>query len=99
MLRKQTRLVSEFGAVCELIVNVGKTKVMRCSRYVNVVQMDVRLNGEPLGEVDCLKYLRSQVAADVGCEMDVVHRMNDWYKARRAPKNVLSNRVFGINAK
>ena len=30
------RLVSEFGRVCErrkLRVNVGKSKVMRCSRY------------------------------------------------------------------
>ena len=26
--------------------NVGKSKVMRCSRDANVEQMDVRLNGE-----------------------------------------------------
>ena len=35
---KLCRLVSEFGRVCErrkLRVNVGKTKVMRCSRYGN----------------------------------------------------------------
>ena len=33
---KLCRLVSEFGRVCErrkLRVNVGKSKVMRCSRY------------------------------------------------------------------
>ena len=32
------RLVSEFGRVCErrkLRVNIGKSKVMRCSRYGN----------------------------------------------------------------
>ena len=32
------RLVTEFGRVCErrnLRANVGKSKVMRCSRYVN----------------------------------------------------------------
>ena len=34
------------------------------------------LNGEPLEEVDCFKYLGSQVAVDGGCERDVVHRMN-----------------------
>ena len=35
---KLCRLVSEFGTVCErrkLRVNVGKSKVMRCSRYSN----------------------------------------------------------------
>ena len=35
---KLCRLVSEFGRVCErrkLRVNVGKRKVMRCSRYGN----------------------------------------------------------------
>ena len=30
---------------------------MRCSRYVNVGRMHVRLNGEPLEEVDCFNYL------------------------------------------
>ena len=36
--KKLGRLVSEFGRVCErrkLRVNVGKSKVMRCSRYGN----------------------------------------------------------------
>ena len=41
----------------------------------------VRLNGEPLEEVDCFKYLGSQMAVDGGCEKDVVHRMNEEYKA------------------
>ena len=76
---KLCRLVSEFDRVCErrkLRVNVGKSKVMRCSRYGNVGRMYVILNGEPLEEVDCFKYLWSQVAADGGCERDAVHRMN-----------------------
>ena len=29
--------------------------------------MHVILNGEPLEEVDCFKYLESQMAADGGC--------------------------------
>ena len=44
-------LVSEFGRVCErrkLRVNVGKSKVMRCSRYGNGDRMHVMLNGELL---------------------------------------------------
>ena len=57
------------------------------------------LNGEPLEEVICFKYLGSQVAADGGCERDVVHRMNEGYRERGALKSVLSNRGFGIKAK
>ena len=41
--------------------------------------MHVILNGEPLEEVDCFKYLGWQVAADGGCE-DVVNRMNEGYR-------------------
>ena len=86
---KLCRLVSEFGRVCErrkLRVNVGKSKVMRCSRYGNGDQIHVILNGEPLELVDCFKYLGSQVAADGGCERDVVHRMNEEYRAWGALK-------------
>ena len=45
----------------------SKSKVMRCSRYGNGDRMHVILNGEPLEEVDCFKYLGLQVAADGGC--------------------------------
>ena len=61
-------------------------------------QMHVILNGEPLEEVDCFKYLGSQVAADGGCESNVVHRMNEGYRAWEALKSVLSNRGLGIKA-
>ena len=37
--------------------------------------MHMILNGEPLEDVDCFKYMGSQVAADGGCEKDVVHRI------------------------
>ena len=57
------------------------------------------LNGEPLEEVDCFTHLGSQVAADGGCEWDVVHRMNEGYRAWEALKSVLSNRELGIKAK
>ena len=57
---KFCRLVRKFGRVCEtrkLRVNVGKSKVVRCSRYGNGARMHVMLNGEPLEEVAYLKYL------------------------------------------
>ena len=72
------------NVVCErrkFRANVGKSKVMRCSRYRNGDRMHVILNGEPLEEVDCFKYLGSQVAAYGGCERDVVHRLNEGYRA------------------
>ena len=59
-------------------MNVGKSKVMRCSRYGNGGRMHVILNGEPLEEVDYFKKHWSQIAADGGCEKDSVHGMNDW---------------------
>ena len=77
---KLCRLVSEFGSACErrkLRVNVGKSKVMRCSRYGNGGRMYIRLNGEPLEEVHCFKYLGSQVAADGGFEREVIHTPNE----------------------
>ena len=39
------------------------------------------------------------MAADGGCERDVVHRMNEGYKAWGSLKSVLINRGSGINAK
>ena len=82
--KKLYRLVSEFHRVCKrrkLKLNVGKRKVTRCSRYGNGDQMHVILNGEPMEEVDYFKYLELQVAADGGCERDVVHSMNKGYRA------------------
>ena len=38
------------------------------------------------------------MAADGGCERDVVHRMNEGYRACGTLKSVLSNRRLGIKA-
>ena len=65
--QKLYRLVSEFGRVSKrrmLRVNVGKSKVIRCSRYGNGGRIHVILNGDPLEEVYCFKYLGSQETAD-----------------------------------
>ena len=100
--KKLCKLVIEFGRVCErrkLRVNVGKSKVMRCSTYGNGCRMHVILPCEPLEEVDCLQYLGSQVAADGGCERDVVHRMNEVYRAWGALKSMLRNCGLWIEAK
>ena len=44
--------------------------------------------------MDCIKYLGSQVAAGGGCEMDVLHKMNEGYRAWGALKSVL-NKMIG----
>ena len=61
-------------------VNVGKSKVMRCSMYGNGGPMHGDTKLRTVLESDCFKYLGSQVAADVGCEIDVVFRMNEGIK-------------------
>ena len=71
---------------------------MRCSRYGNGDRMHGILNSEPYEEVDCFKYLGSQVAADGGCETDVAHRKNEGYGAWGSLKCVLSNRGLEIIA-
>ena len=60
--------------------------------------MHAILNGGPLQEVDCFKYLGSQVVTDERSERDAVHRMNEGYRACGALKSVLSNRGLEIRA-
>ena len=49
--------------------------------------------------MDCFKYLGSQVAADGGCQMDVIHRLTQGHRAWGTLKSVLSNRELWIKAK
>ena len=47
---------------------MGNSTVIWCSRYANGGWMYVILNGKLVEEVDCFKYLGSQMAVDGGCE-------------------------------
>ena len=67
--------------------------------YENGSQMHVRLNKEPLEEVDYFKYLGRKWQRMEVCERDVVNGMNERYRARGALKSVLNNRQLRINAK
>ena len=62
-------------------------------------RMSVRLNGDQLEEVECFKYLDSQVAVDGRCKIDVVHRMNEGLKACGEMESVLFHRGLGIKTK
>ena len=100
--RKLCQLVTEFGRVCErrkLRVNVGKSKVMRCTRSEDGARLNVILNGEALVGVDQFKYLGSVIAANGGVEVDVCHRLNEGCKVLGALKGVMKNRRLGINVK
>ena len=88
--------MTEFGRVCEkrkFRVNVGKSKVMRCTRSEDGARLSVMLNGEALEEVDQFKYLGSVIAADVN------HRVNEGCKVLGALKEVMKNRGLGMNRK
>ena len=100
--RKLCQLVTEFGRVCErrkLRVNVGKSKVMRCTRNEDGARLNAMLNGEALGEVNQFKYLGSVIAANGGVEADVRHRVNEGCKVLGALKGVMKNRGLGMNFK
>ena len=100
--RKLCQLVTEFGKVCErrkLRVNVGKSKVMRCTSNEDGARLNVMLNEEALEEVDQFKYLGSVIAANGGVEADVHHRVNGGCKVLGALKGVMKNRGLGINVK
>ena len=57
--RKLCQLATKFGRVCErrkLRVNVGKCKVMRCTRNKDGAKLNGMLNGEALEEAGHFKY-------------------------------------------
>ena len=100
--RMLCQLVAEIGRVCErrkLRVNVGKSKVMRCTKNEDGARLNVMLNGVVLEEVDQFKYLGSVIAANGGVEADVHHRVNEGCKVLGALKGVMKNRGLGMNVK
>ena len=100
--RKLYLFVTEFWGVCErrkLQVNVGKSKVMRCTRNEGGARLNVMLNGEALAEVDQFKYLGSVIAANGGSRCTVRHRVNEGCKVLGALKGVMKNRGLGMNVK
>ncbi len=73
------QLVEEFGRVCKrrkVKVNESKSKMMKCTRFVDGRRMNVALNGKVLEEVECFNYLGSHVV-DGGIEGEVKFRMNE----------------------
>ena len=67
--------------------------------YLLAGRMYVILNGEPLEDVDCFKYLWNKWQLMEDWKMDVVHRMNEGYRTWGTLKSVVSNRGLGIKTK
>ena len=80
-------------------MNVGKSKVMRCTRNEDGARMNVILNGDAFEEVDQFIYLGSVIAANGGVEADVRQRVNEGCKVLGALKGVMKNRRLGMNVK
>ena len=80
-------------------MNVGKSKVIRCTRNEDGARLNGMLNGEVLKEVDQFKYLGSVIAVNGGVEADVRHRVNEGCKVLGALKVVMKNRGQGMNVK
>ena len=87
------RLVWEFGRVCErrtLRVNVGKCKVMRCSRDVDASKVSVLQNLLFLDHVQYFKYLDSHVERTGLVKTEVKSRMKENCKVLGKLKSVTS---------
>ena len=96
------RLVVEFGRVCErrkLKVNVGKSKVLKCSKGGERGGMNVCLNGVRLEEVSEFKYLGSHVTADGSMEKEVGYRVSEGSKVMGAVRGVMRGRSLSMDAK
>ena len=96
------RLVNEFGVVCErrkLRVNIGKSKVMVCNRRGGRAELNVRLNGELLEEVETFKYLGSVIGKGTGVSKDVRQRVSDGAAAYGAMKSVWRVKEVGMRVK
>ena len=96
------KLVTEFEKVCErrkLKINVGKSKVMRCTRGESDSRLEVSIKGERLEEVDSFRYLGANVAGKGGVGVEVECRLREASKCLGGLKSVMRNRHLGMVAK
>ena len=61
-------------------MNVNKSKVMVCNRRAQLENLDVRVEGERLEEVDDFKYLGGVKTGDASIGMHVCPRVNGGMK-------------------
>ena len=99
---KLVRLIREFERVCnrrKLKINVGKSKVMRCSALGGNEPLNISLNGELLEEVNEFKYLGSMVASGGGMDAEVRERLSAGGKVMGGLASMWKCRGMSIEAK
>ena len=86
--------------LCSVCVSHTLQSALESGQEARIVQIDFSAAFDRVNHQGILyTYLGSQVAADGGCGRDVVHRLNEGYRAWASLKSVLSNRGLGIKAK
>ena len=99
---KLMRLVSEFESVCrrrKLKVNVDKSKVMKIGRNDGIGELNVRMNGSRMGEVQTYRYLGVDIARDGKVSEELNHRIVEARKTWGALKDVWKKRNISVDAK
>jgi hypothetical protein len=100
--QKLQRLVDEFGVVCKkrkLVVNVGKSKVMKVTREIGNERLNIKLNNDNLEEVSVFRYLGVDLAANGRMEEESKHRINEGMKVIGALKKVWKGRQLNMRVK
>ena len=95
-MQEKTADLAEVSAQVGLKVNRGKTKVLRA----NTKKQDpIRLNDDPLEEVEKFTYLGSTVDRQGGTDADVKARIGKARIAFRQLKNIWTSRLVGRRTK
>ena len=80
-------------------MNIAKSKVMRSARDGIVGEMNIRMDGLVLEEVEVFKYLGSLVTAVGGVEADVQQRVLEGSKMLGAVRSILKGRTMSWGIK
>jgi len=100
--QKLQKLVKEFGSVCKrrkLAVNVGKSKVMRIGKNLDVNEVNISLNDSRMEAVECYRYLGVDISNDGRMNEEVRHRIGEARKASGALQKLWKNRRMSNEAK
>ena len=94
------RMVNVFGEVCwrrKLKVNVAKSKVMVVSKNGGQV-VDVQLNGERMEQVECFRYLGTDIHENGKLNEEIGHRVREGEKVGGALRAVWRNKKMSVKA-
>jgi len=100
--QKLQKLLKEFGSVCKrrkLAVNVGKSKVMRIRKNLDVNEVNISLNDTRMEAVEYYRYLCVNISNDGRMNEEVRHRIGEARKASGALQKLWKNRRMSNEAK